>query len=104
MLAFYKRSLFAAATVVFYLVLGVSAYAQSGGNSTSVTGTVLDPSGAVVSNAIVEIHNPVSQFDRSTATDNSGKFSIPNVPFNPYHLSITATGNTKLTRVVRGRG
>src|SRR6267378_2781895 len=92
MLAFYKRSLFAAATVVFYLVLGVSAYAQSGGNSTSVTGTVLDPSGAVVSNAIVEIHNPVSQFDRSTATDNSGKFSIPNVPFNPYHLSITATG------------
>src|SRR6266478_190407 len=92
MLAFYKRSLFAASTVVFYLVLGVSAYAQSGGNSTSVTGTVLDPSGAVVSNAIVEIHNPVSQFDRSTATDNSGKFSIPNVPFNPYHLSITATG------------
>jgi hypothetical protein len=92
MLAFYKKSLFAASTVVFCLVLGLGAYAQSGGNSTSVTGTVLDPSGAVVSNATVEIHNPVSQFDRSTATDNSGRFSIPNVPFNPYHLSITAAG------------
>ena len=92
MLAFYKESLFAASTVVFCLVLALGAYAQSGGNSTSVTGTVLDPSGAVVSNARVEIHNPVSQFDRSTATDDSGKFSIPNVPFNPYHLSITATG------------
>src|SRR5882762_754726 len=92
MVAFYKKSLFAASTVVFCLVLGLGAYPQSGGNSTSVTGTVLDPSGAVVSNARVEIHNPVSQFDRSTATDSSGRFSIPNVPFNPYHLSITATG------------
>lgn len=92
MLAFYKKSLFAASAFVFCLVLGLGAHAQSGGNSTSVTGTVLDPSGAVVSNARVEIHNPVSQFDRSTTTDNAGKFSIPNVPFNPYHLSITATG------------
>jgi Carboxypeptidase regulatory-like domain/TonB-dependent Receptor Plug Domain len=66
--------------------------AQSGGNSTSVTGTILDPSGAVVPNATVAVHNPVSQFSRSTTTDSSGKFSIPNVPFNPYHLSVSADG------------
>jgi len=66
--------------------------AQSGGNSTSVTGTVLDPSGAVVPNATVEIHNPVSQFARSATTDSKGNFSIPNVPFNPYHLSVSAAG------------
>src|SRR5580704_1150845 len=66
--------------------------AQSGGNSTSVTGTVLDPSGAVVPNAVVNIHNPVSQYERSATTDEKGAFSIPNVPFNPYHLSITASG------------
>lgn len=92
MLAFCKNSLFAASTVVFCLVVGLSAFAQSGGNSTSVTGTVLDPSGAVVPNATVEIHNPVSQFSRSTATDSKGNFSIPNVPFNPYHLSVSAAG------------
>ena len=64
MLAFYKKSLFAASIVVFCLVLGTGAYAQSGGNSTSVTGTVSDPLGAVVPNATVEIHNPVSGFSR----------------------------------------
>jgi Carboxypeptidase regulatory-like domain/TonB-dependent Receptor Plug Domain len=90
MLAFYKRSLFVAFTAVFYLALSLHAYAQSGGSS--ISGTVLDPSGAVVPNATVEIHNPVSAFDRSTSTDSSGKFSFPNVPFNPYHMTVTAPG------------
>ena len=92
MLAFYNRPLLAVSTVIFCLAVGLSAYAQSGGNSTSVTGTALDPSGAVIPDATVEIHNPVSQFARSTTTDSKGNFTIPNVPFNPYHMSITAAG------------
>jgi hypothetical protein len=92
MLVFYKKSRFAASAVFLLLALCLGAYAQSGGNSTSVTGTVSDPSGAVVPNATVEIHNPVSQFSRSTTTDDKGNFSIPNVPFNPYHLSVSAPG------------
>ena len=90
MLAFNKKSLFAIFMVVFYLAVGLLAYAQSGGSS--ISGTVLDPSGAVVVNASVEIHNAVSGFDRTTTTDSSGKFSFPNVPFNPYHMTVTATG------------
>ena len=90
MLASLKKPLFAALVAVFYLTLGAVAHAQS--NSSAISGTVLDPSGAVVVNASVEIHNPVSHFDRSTTTDPSGKFNFPNVPFNPYHLSVTGTG------------
>jgi hypothetical protein len=90
MLASCKRSL--AFMVVLYLALGVSANAQSGGSSTSVTGTVVDQTGAVVPNATVEIRNPVSAFQRTTTTDSAGKFAIPNVPFNPYHVSVTAEG------------
>jgi hypothetical protein len=90
MLASCKRSL--AFMVVLYLALGVSANAQSGGSSTSVTGTVVDQTGAVVPNAAVEIRNPVSAFQRTTSTDSAGKFSIPNVPFNPYHVTVTAQG------------
>ena len=89
--ASYKKSLFAASIVVFYLGLGLSANAQSG-SSTSVTGTVVDPSGAVVPDATVKIHNPVSGFARTMTTDSSGKFSFPNVSFNPYHLSVTEQG------------
>ncbi|MFZ1141271.1 MAG: TonB-dependent receptor, partial [Candidatus Sulfotelmatobacter sp.] len=92
MLASYKKSLNAAFLAVLYLGLSLSAYAQSGGSSTSVTGTVLDPTGAVVAFAGVEIHNPVSGFERTTATDSSGKFTIPNVPFNPYHLTVLGHG------------
>ena len=59
MLASCKKSLSAAFLVICHLALALSARAQSG-SSTSITGTVLDPSGAVVPYAGVEIHNPVS--------------------------------------------
>src|ERR1700723_257291 len=60
--------------------------------SASITGTVVDPSGGVVPNATVTIHNPVSGLERSSTTDSSGSFTFPNVPFNPYHLSVNAKG------------
>jgi hypothetical protein len=91
MLAPSKKSLPATLLVLFFLVLNVPGYAQSG-RSSSVTGTVVDPSGAVVPNATVTIRNPVSAFERTTTTDASGQFTIPNVPFNPYHLTVTSTG------------
>jgi hypothetical protein len=68
------------------------ASAQTSGSSGTVQGVVTDPSGAVISGAKVEIHNPVSGYERSVTTDGSGKFSFPNVPFNPYHLSVTGKG------------
>src|ERR1051325_8521448 len=71
--------------------ISLSAYAQTG-TSTSITGTVTDPTGAVVPNATVEIKNPVSGFSRTATTDPAGNFSVPNVPFNPYHVAVTGSG------------
>ena len=85
------RSWLAAAMVAVAFSAG-TANAQSGGNSGSINGAVLDPSGAVVANASVEIHNPVSGYDRTTTTDSKGNFGFPNVPFNPYHMTVTAAG------------
>src|SRR5580698_3770396 len=82
-----------AALAAFVLMFAVAiAGAQSVGNSGSVSGTVLDPTGAVVPNAKVEIRNPVSGYDRSTTTDSGGKFAFTNIPFNPYHLTVLAEG------------
>ena len=100
MLASYRKSLPAAFVVVFFWPSASTFYAQSGGNSGSISGTVLDPTGAVVPNATVEIHNPVSHFDRSTTTDASGNFSLPNIPFNPYHMTVTAEGFAKTAQDV----
>ena len=91
MRSFNKSWLAAAMAVAVMLSVG-AANAQSGGSSASISGSVLDPSGAVVANAKVEIHNAVSGFDRSTTTDSNGKFSFPNVPFNHYHMTVTAAG------------
>ncbi len=63
--------------------------AQSSG---ILEGTVKDSSGGAVPNATVEIHNPVSHYDRNTTTDSDGRFRFANVPFNPYHLVVSATG------------
>ena len=92
MLAFYKKPLFAAFLFILSLSLLPVASAQSGGSSTSLTGTVVDPTGAVVANANVEIRNPVSGFNRTVMTDSAGKFTIPNIPFNPYHLEVNGPG------------
>lgn len=80
--------------VVVFVILGFEPadLAQNAGSSTSISGTVTDPTGAIVVGATITIHNPVSGFDRAAVTDSSGNFSIANVPFNPYHMTVTATG------------
>src|SRR5208282_4918732 len=71
----------------------VATYAQSsGGNSGSVRGTVLDPSGAVIMDATVQIENPVPHYTQTAQTDAQGNFELKNVPYNNYHLTANATG------------
>ncbi|HEV2313846.1 MAG TPA: TonB-dependent receptor [Candidatus Acidoferrales bacterium] len=76
---------------LFLAVFAAVSNAQTG-NSSTITGTVVDSSGGVVPGATVTIHDPVSGFQSSATTDKTGAFSFPNVPFNPYHLSVTAKG------------
>ncbi len=78
-------------SVVVVACAALAAAAQSG-NAGSVHGTVTDPSGAVVPNATVHLNNAVSGFERTATTDATGQFRIANVPFNPYHVSVSATG------------
>ena len=87
-----KAILGALFSISILLFCPARASAQNAGNSSSVTGTVTDPSGALIPGATVTIHNPVSQFERTTTTNAMGNFTIPNVPFNPYHMTVTATG------------
>ena len=102
MRAFHKNQFVAAVAVAVGLSV-VAAMAQSGGSSASISGTVADPSGAVVAGAVIEIRNAVSGFDRTTTTDRDGKFSFPNIPFNPYHMTVKAAGFAQNTQDVELR-
>lgn len=97
MLASYQKSCLPLFLFLCVLAGGLSVHAQSG-SSTSVAGMVLDPSGAVVPNATVELRNPVSGFSRNARSDAAGKFSIPNVPFNSYHMTVTGQGFAQYTQ------
>jgi hypothetical protein len=72
-------------------------------NSGTIHGTVVDPSGAPVKGATVSIIDPMTNYTRSVTTDASGGFEFSGIPFNPYHLAITAPGfkNTEQDVVVR---
>jgi len=72
-----------AAVLMLTAISAAATDGQASGNSTSLNGTVLDATGAVVVGATVKIHNPVSGLDRSAQTDTTGGFSFQNVPFNP---------------------
>ena len=84
--------------VVFLLALFLQAaafpplFAQSNGNAGSITGTVTDPTGAVIAGATVVIQNPVSQYQHKAVADSAGHFQFINVPFNPYHMTVTMQG------------
>jgi hypothetical protein len=88
---FHTRRFAALGAAALFLAVTIAG-AQSAGNSGSINGSVLDPTGAVVAKSTVEIRNSVSGYARSTTTDAAGRFSFTNVPFNPYHLVVTTNG------------
>jgi len=65
---------------------------SSSGNSGTVRGTVLDPSGGAIVGVIVRIQNPVSQYNRTVTSDAQGKFEFDNIPYNNYHCAAVAKG------------
>ncbi|HVB99157.1 MAG TPA: TonB-dependent receptor, partial [Candidatus Dormibacteraeota bacterium] len=87
-----RRSAILTLLVFLAGTLGFVSRARGQTTSATVSGTVVDPSGAVVPHAVVMIQNPVSGYIQTAKTDSAGAFSIPNVPFNPYHMTVTATG------------
>src|ERR1700759_1882656 len=92
------RSIFSFLFVFLFSALFSVLYAQA--NSGVVSGVVTDPSGAVVPGATGSIQNPVSQYARTATTDKAGHFQFPNVPFNPYRLTITMSWFSTLAQDV----
>ena len=78
-----------AMTVVTYAVVFLfssSSYAQS--DYGSITGFAKDPSGAVVPNAKVTVKNEGTGEERSSLTNESGYFVVPNL--QPSYYTVTA--------------
>src|ERR1017187_2500199 len=73
------------------LLFAVGAFGQGGGNA-DITGTVTDPSGAVISQARVTMTAEGTQVKRTATTNASGQFTIPSLPPATYRLAVESSG------------
>ena len=73
------------------LLLSSAAWGQSISAGT-VSGMVTDPSGAAIAGATASLHNPLSNYQQTVTTDQTGAFRFTNVPLNGYHLEVKSAG------------
>ena len=81
------------ALAVFSLLSG-AAFAQSLGNAGTITGTVVDQSGALVPKATVTLSSGTTGYKQTVESGPDGTFKLVNIPPNTYHLTVGATGFT----------
>ena len=87
-----RHMMYAAICLLASIGLTTSALAQSLGNAGTIEGTVVDPSGATIPQAEVRLSNAVTGYSQSVTTGSDGSFRLVNIPPNPYHLEVTASG------------
>src|SRR5579859_2474156 len=73
------------------LVISTMVYGQGGG-SAAITGTVTDPSGAVIPGAKVKVTQEGTGVTRSVVANSDGQFTVPSLPPSNYTVSVEATG------------
>src|SRR3954454_22389948 len=64
----------------------------------SLLGTVHDPSGGVLATCMIVVENTGTSARRSTVTDDSGSYTVPNLEPGTYKISIEAPGFQVSTR------
>ena len=77
--------------LVLVLLLPVSGWAQATG---ALTGTVTDPSGAVIPAAKVTATRPDTGFSQSTVTSGAGTYTLPNLGVGTYNVTAQGPGFT----------
>jgi hypothetical protein len=99
---FPMKSLLWLSSIAFIVVVFLFCYAASAQTSSAGTiqGVVTDQTNAVVAGAMIHLHNLVSGYERTVTSDGAGRFTISNVPFNPYHLTVTGKGFTQFVEDV----
>lgn len=74
------------AVLLTLMFLSTALFAQSA--STSLTGEVADPAGAVVADAIVQLTDLATNATQITHTNASGHYSFPSLQPGNYHIVV----------------
>ena len=72
------------------LVCAGSAFGQAA--TGSITGTIIDPAGAVIAGATVEVKNSQTGATYPVVSTNTGNYSVSQLPPGTYELDVTVPG------------
>jgi hypothetical protein len=64
----------------------------------TISGVVLDPAGAAVAGASVEVRNTETNVPYPTVTTDTGAYTVPQLPPGPYSVTVAASGFKTLMR------
>jgi hypothetical protein len=76
--------------IIAFLALAVAPMSAATGGS--ISGTVVDPSGAVVPGAVLSLVNTAQKTTYQNISNSRGSYSFPNLPVGHYDLTVSATG------------
>jgi hypothetical protein len=76
--------------LVSLLAIPIGIRAQAA--SASITGTVTDPQGAVVSGAVITVLNPATNVSRSIQSDDTGTYRLANLSPGIYEITVEKSG------------
>jgi len=76
--------------IAAFVLLQANAFGQS--TFASILGSVRDTSGAAVSNCVISVENSGTAVKRSTVTDQSGSYAVPNLEPGTYKVSMQSPG------------
>lgn len=88
-------------TVVFLLICACTSILVAQTNTTSLGGTVLDPSGALIPGATVTLTNPATNLTKVVQSGSAGSYTFEQVLPGDYTVTVTAPGFSKATRKLR---
>ena len=83
------RSVFLVQILILFSGLPVATQAAVGG---SISGTVKDPTGAVIAKAVITVTNSGTSVQQTVTTNDAGAYSFPTLPVGHYNLDIAVAG------------
>ena len=87
-----QRFLYCAQLLLFIMAMLSTEHARAQAVTGTIVGTVTDQNGAVVPNATINITLTGQEATRTTSSNESGNYALPNLPPGGYHVAVTAAG------------
>ena len=82
----------AVAAACLLLCATTAAWAQTGGSTATLTGSVVDSDGGVIPGATVEVKNNATGVVESVVTNAAGVFSVPGLNPGTYSVTVALSG------------